>query len=176
MTERQIQNALFWPLCRKGHQNICPNYTPRGWWECDLFSVTRAGFMVEHEIKISVADFRNDAKKEGRHYDREARELLIRNKHAQLALADPKGPARFFYVVPEGLVGAADVPEWAGLIHMQVSRYGLRPETVKEAPKLHRVKADSGIRAHVESVFAHRYWRLRLGQKETDESLPTPNQ
>ena len=40
-----------------------PRYTPKGWWECDVFELTTSGYFREYEIKTSLSDFRNDAKK-----------------------------------------------------------------------------------------------------------------
>ena len=136
---------------------VLPNYTPRDWWECDVFEITKAGYFVEYEIKISRNDFKADSRKsdkgvswftnEFQHLNRPER-----NKHADLELRSGKGPSRFWFVVPDGLVKEDEVPEWAGLLY--IDRH---VSCIKSAPLLHRIKPDGGIRAHAESVC---YWRM----------------
>jgi hypothetical protein len=59
MNAREIQQRLIVERYRRG---ICvPNYTPKDWWECDVFELTPAGYFREYEIKMTVADFRADA-------------------------------------------------------------------------------------------------------------------
>jgi len=62
MTSKQIQHALF-DQFGNASKLMIPNYTPAHWFECDLIRVTKAGYLEEFEIKISVADFKADAKK-----------------------------------------------------------------------------------------------------------------
>ena len=176
MNERQIQDVLWTTLNMRGHRWICPNYTPRNWFECDVFSVTKAGFMVEHEIKLTISDFKADASKgrpayaptfddliSKRTWNEELKryELPTIKKHSQLAAAYTKGPSRFFYVVPEGLVKECDIPSWAGLIW--AFPYGKRVCTkiVKPAPKLHTAVVDPEVIKHVSGIFYWRFWNFR---------------
>jgi hypothetical protein len=158
MTERTIQNALFDDLNRKGYQLACPNYTPFRWHESDLFAVTRAGMGVEFEIKISRSDFKADASK--------------LYKHERMANADPVGPSRFFYVVPDGLITVEEVPAWAGLIYVRVwtSDYHASRivfHEIKKAPKRHRYAVPQKVIDHMRGVFYWRFWNLRRGMAET---------
>jgi len=170
MNERKIQDALFaWLAFEKGYLLSCPNYTPADWFENDMFGVTKAGFVVEFEIKISVSDFRADVKKGPSEREKQiarfsSRPFDPRSKHDRLADRDPKGPSRFYYVVPEGLVSIDQAPEWAGLIW--INHRG-RPHVKKEAPRLHRVKAAPKVIEHCRSVFYHRFWNLRRTATET---------
>lgn len=166
MTERQIQDELWTRLRANGHDWMMPNYTPPQWWECDMFSVTAAGFMVEHEIKLSVSDFRADAKKYRNHFDRTTRTSTKNTKHD--LLGDParksglKGPARFFFVVPEGLIALDECPEFAGLVYVSQARYGtLSFRQPKQAPKLHSEKCDPKVIAHISKICFWRYWTNR---------------
>jgi hypothetical protein len=169
-SEREVQDWLYRYLYKKGQLSICPCYTPAGWFECDMFAITKTGCYVEYEIKLTVADFRADAKKsDGRdeRYDKETRkfvECAPRVKHAQLAAADPKGPSAFYYVVPAGLIEAKDVPVWAGLIHFDTKKWcgslsGM--SEIKRAPKLHKCKVSPAVIQHVNGVFFWRYWTMR---------------
>jgi hypothetical protein len=167
MTERQIQNALARDL--KRWQVMMPNYTPFGWYECDLWGVTKAGYAVEFEIKVSVADFRADTKK-GRLRRagclRGPNNQMTEYKHARLEQRDAKGPSRFFYVVPEGLIGLDELPDWAGLILIskyEDPRYAhlLIQTELQPAPKLHKHKADPKTIEHARGVCYYRYWNER---------------
>jgi len=174
MNERQIQDVLWTTLNMRGHNFICPNYTPRHWFECDLFSVTKAGFMVEHEIKLTLSDFKADAAKERPTkaiWNEEMRrfEWPTINKHAQLASGFTKGPSRFFYVVPAGLIKLSDVPDWAGLVYV-FGFFGerrLRTEIAKPAPKLHTAVVDPEVIKHVSGIFYWRFWNFRQRNEVT---------
>lgn len=177
MTERAIQNALFERLSLRGYSLACPNYTPAGWWECDLFGVTKAGLAVEYEIKLTRADFKADAGKAReatRAYPRGGgfETIPAAKKHDRLALADPHGPSRFYYVVPAGMVGPDEVPEWAGLIYVgEYKRFStvaarLTFHDEKPAPRLHREKVPATVIDHCKGVFYYRFWNLRRGITE----------
>ena len=60
VTTEWIERVLHARLTDSGRLNVLPRITPEGWWECDMFSTTKAGFWTEHEIKVSKADFKND--------------------------------------------------------------------------------------------------------------------
>lgn len=180
MNERTIQNALFpWLAFERGYLLSCPNYTPPRWFECDLWAVTKAGFAVEFEVKVSVADFRADAKKGPDERERQRYDLAkperqanweIRTKHQRLAAQDPRGPSRFFFVTPPGLLDGQPIPPWAGWITISDR---LRPTVIRDAPKLHRTKAEPKTIEHCRSVFYHRYWNLRRRQPEgAEDTIP----
>lgn len=174
MTQRAIQNWLWWHLKLKGHEWMCPNYTPKNWFECDMFSVTKKGYFVEHEIKLSVADFKADAKKQwdkwngkhGHEYER-----LTHKKHDLLLGNHPQGPTRFFYVVPSGLIQRDDVPSWAGLLYADDLNLAERPvnkisfHEVLEAPVLHREKFDPQMLTRLGVTFYWRFWTERRKEK-----------
>jgi hypothetical protein len=128
-----------------------PRYTPMGWWECDIFQITKAGYWVEYEIKTSIADFKADAGK--RRFSRDGG--LI--KHDQLAARSTKGPSRFFFVAPKGLLTVDMIPEWAGLIEVYGGNRLTGEIRVKDAPRLHEEKASEQI---VISARDCCYWRF----------------
>lgn len=177
MTERIIQNAI-WQHSGQQHTLMCPNYTPAGWWECDVWGVTRAGYSVEFEIKLSLRDFKVDKQKQRTFYDRKNDPVPFedrwtpteRRKHDMLDARDPKCPNRFIYVCPDGLLKAEDVPQWAGLMTYNPKRYRLSTE--KDAPRLHAAKVPEETIEHCRGVFFYRYWnlRMRLKQKILTES------
>ena len=95
-------------------------------WECDYFCLDMDGYAYEFEVKISRADFQNDFQK---------------YKHLLFKRIDKKGvllPNRFYYVVPENLISAAEIPKYAGLIYI----VGTHVKVVKRAPFIHKEKRD----------------------------------
>lgn len=174
ITARDAIRAI---IRERWRQHFClHNYTPQGWWECDIFELTKSGYFREYEVKLTRGDFLRDAKKaterwvpvdvpgKGRIFDRQVGDT----KHELLAAGSVKGPTRFWFVVPEGLVKLEEVPTWAGLIEVTDSgdessaywRY--RAGTVKEAPQLHKTKCDSQIGIHARGICYYRMHDLLL--------------
>ncbi len=155
-SERAIQLAIADDI-RSSVVVAVPNYTPVKWWEADLWAVTKAGYAVEYEIKVSLADFKGDTKKASRIFDPDAQTFDLQKKHDRLAACDPSGPSRFFYVVPVELRSAVEarLPAWAGLGLIQSNRVRF----VKQAPTLHRVKVGRReIQLALRRMW-YRYWQ-----------------
>lgn len=163
LNEARMQ-LLFWLNRRNSFATVVPNCTPKNWYECDLFCVTRAGYFNEFEIKLSKSDFRADQKKGvsetrskyGMTFTRES-------KHERLANGDVGGPSRFWYLVPTGLISVADIPDYAGLIYYDADQDKMIIE--KHAPKIHKDKIDTETETRVLRNYAHRFWM----QKYEDE-------
>ena len=137
---------------------VMPNFTPSGWWECDLFVLTKAGYFREFEVKVSRGDFFRDLQKSrevGPYVYGEKRSVALKSN--LLAAGDPAGPSQFWYVTPPGLLARSAIPEWAGLIEMVGNGPQFAEREIVPAPKLHRVKADSKVRLHALEAC---YWRM----------------
>lgn len=95
-------------------------------WESDYFAISKSSYIVEIEIKISKADFKNDFKKEAQ------RGVL---KHNYL-IDDSKilKPHKFFFAFPKGLINHEDIPKQYGIIEIE----GLNVEVKRNAKFLHR--------------------------------------
>jgi len=126
----QIQRSLLRFVMGNG-DIVIPNYY-HGMYEMDVFRLTRAEYIYEYEIKISRSDFFVDFKKDnGRKHDK---------------IKTGKGPNRFFFVVPTGLISIEECPKHAGLIYADVSpadefsRASCYLRIVKPSPILTRVK------------------------------------
>ncbi|MBD3174333.1 MAG: hypothetical protein GF320_04080 [Armatimonadia bacterium] len=168
LTERRVQNA-FWREYCSSYEVLCPNFTPTDWWECDIFGVTKAGLAHEFEIKLSVADFKADAAKDGFWLGNELRSrgpdtpdsIETLNKHELLAARSPRGPSRFYFVLPEELCDQVELPDWAGL--RGISRSGPRVYVghLRDAPLLHREKVSEDMLSQMRRNFYFRYWRER---------------
>jgi hypothetical protein len=119
-------------------------------WESDFLIVTKAGYAVEFEIKISRADFLADKRKVKKHsilekgtFSRSWGEFSHHDyatktdvyKQLSEDIEHKKRPHRFYYVVPSGMLASSEVPKYAGL--MCVYENG-QIEKVKEAPFIHK--------------------------------------
>lgn len=160
LTESQAQVAVMEDGGRWRRSFCLPNYTPEGWFECDLFEVTAAGYFWEYEVKLTLSDFRRD---------REKRDWRGgRTKHQRLGQGDERGPNRFWFVTPPNLLFLiprplsnfeAPLPPWAGLIEIRWPAFGGRwvVDRVVDAPQLHREKLKPRILEHARGVC---YWRM----------------
>lgn len=150
-------------------------------WESDKLIWTKAGYIYEFEIKISRADYKNDFKHKGEKHlvlsstiakdcqDAIQQELFADKKRKLKYWTDSeirqrfgdidrivkgkKMPNYFYYVVPEGMIQAEEVPPYAGLIWVQKEYQFVSSSLIvmKQAPKLHTQKYTDG--------------ELRLGEK-----------
>lgn len=143
MTDREKTRILTMSLlgARYLQYFVCPGFTPRGWWECDVAEVSKSGYLTEYEVKVSVQDFIKDASKDRRKSGCGPR--TRETKHELLAQGHKRGPTRFFYVTPPGLLDLDRIPDWAGLIELPLTRHSIRYRNLrykKMAPTLHRTK------------------------------------
>ena len=153
ITEAHAQAALMrWTLDDLNHSIAVPNSKSVYPWECDLLSVTRAGYVHEYEIKLSRADFLADKKK--------------RRKHQVLANAfypHHRLPIYFWYVTYE-LVDL-EIPEYAGWIELYA--YGgdaLYTRIKKPAPRLHKTKVTEKQRDTLVRANAYRLKNMYLAK------------
>lgn len=144
-SESTIQRTLYWKQ-QPNAVAMLPNYTPIGWHEADLWVVTKAMYAAEFEIKLTLADFRADQRKARKH-----RELPDRDRR--------RGPTRFFYVVPAGLVSYDDVPPYAGLIYVR-DQGSLK--TIRNAPRLRTSKVANAMLHHMGRIAQFRFWSERF--------------
>jgi hypothetical protein len=177
-TETEIQNRLYWFLYRKSHESVAPNVYLYE-WESDMFSVTKAGYAHEYEIKISLSDFRADAGKTARHQilGTGTRELTeqeqlrreqfksvprhwIHNRIEEIKKPQPR-PNYFWYICPWEIIPVDQIPTHAGLMWLHDQGY---IETIKDAPLLHKEKVTEAIIKKVDTSFRFKYWRQRTGE------------
>lgn len=114
-------------------------------WECDYWALDNGGIAREFEIKISRSDFLGDSKK---------------HKHEN----PENGANYFYYVTPENLVKADEIPRPYGLIW--VCHGGLL-SIVKKPRQLHTGKFCRWRDLARKSYFRYREVMLeKLGAKE----------
>lgn len=164
MTARDIQRTLM--RQRFAQSKLWPNYTPRGWFECDLMEVTSSGYFVEYEIKISRSDFKADFAKEKPDWSKPwkfgvKRENMSKHERLRNDVGEAT-PRRFFFVVPDGLISASDIPPYAGLITVNPK---MNEYQVVRAPDRHRQKLPQAILEHARGICYWRWHRLLQAQK-----------
>ena len=147
LDEAKIQHALFSYLIRKGRDYIIPNIY-NGGAEADILTTTKAGYLQEYEIKISLSDFKND---------------FAKTKHRHMNNGHSYGQYRidrFWYVAPIYAIPLC-IPDHAGLIEASVARMGyVLLRVVKPAPKLDGKKYGPGFRDKVIKSMMYKYWNL----------------
>ncbi len=168
MTERRIQRALYWKH-RSTAQVMLPNYTSSRWYESDVLVVTSAGYTIEYEIKLSLADFKADFRNKSEKHKR------LRDGHPTLFV-----PTRFYFVVPEMLLSPRDVPDYAGLVFMRFIRPAYRPQTlvrsvVQKAPRRDGGKVGTEVVRRMKEVSYYRFWNERMAFDDyIDECVRKP--
>ena len=159
MNENQMQAILMnWAMEQKAHQFVIPNAKALYPWEADLVSATKSWMVHEMEIKLSLADFRADFKKKGKHGDL-AHRFAHKNKpmepkhKVQKVLFEagwitliPKCPNYFWYATHGFELNVWDLPCYAGWLrifwHERWQRYLVRVE--QQAPRIHTDKMRQG--------------------------------
>ena len=159
LSERNVQTALWWRLYKTGGFMV-PNYTPAGWFENDVWYVSKAGFACEFEIKLTRSDFRNDAQKTLPllQWSKDAGKDTL--KYAQLSSGHTAGPSKFVYVAPAGVIPLEEVPPWAGLWEFNPSRT-IDFKIIRKARWLHHERVKDTVMQHARGVFYWRLWNLR---------------
>ena len=152
MNEHSIQNALFSWLQAKKHVLITPNVGLFGRYESDLISVTASGFVYEFEIKTSRADYMAEFRRKKR-------------KHIYLsggATFQKYTPNSFYFVFPETVFTGwnnQEVPVYAGVL---LIGKGGTVKQLKNAKRLHNLKATERELSYLSRGLMFRYWSSRL--------------
>ena len=133
-SEIEMQLAIFQYLEAWGRTMVLPNFTPYGWSECDLFSITKSLYFHEIEIKVSRSDFLADFK--NKRYKHKSMDGGCEWMHKYM-------PRTFCFACPRHLLTVDDIPEYAGLIWVDRVKAdwdnhwsGYRVEIVKKPPSL----------------------------------------
>lgn len=154
-TEKTVVRSL---IGRRFPKNFClPNYAPPGWWENDLYLITPADYWWEFEVKLTLADFRRDKEKRQEVGPYEfGKDRPSETKHDLLSKTD-RGPARFWYVAPLGVIPVALVPPWAGLIELTTIGRAHYERIIVDAPVRHKNKVEDLVRRQALETC---YWRM----------------
>jgi len=159
----EIDLAVAGWLLSRGCASTITHFYPRRWHECDVYAITKTGYGVEVEVKISVADFRADFKKKKR-------------KHKAFAMAmqvdcspgfATGGPRRYYFAAPKGMIGIDDIPDYAGLLYAQRyeatqwNKEGIVITVAKPAPVLRAAKKVTvGQLRELDIAYKYHYYTL----------------
>ena len=132
-------------------------------WESDFFAISKSGYSVEVEIKISRGDFNNDYKKTVGYSGKNKHEFLI-DKTIN------KKPNKFYFACPEGLINLNEINENYGLIYVDDKH---NQTVIKQAKYLHKDKIlESPI--YLRKLLDKFYWRnmqLRQSMNLIEEDI-----
>lgn len=179
MNETEAQFVLRdWSEERR-HVITCPNvYLFHG--ESDMVCVTAAGLAIEIEIKMTVADFRNELaylqprpaagsdEKWLKHTLMSGREVEPLRFHAG-APSSPEErakriPSQYYIAAPAGLLTPTMLPAHAGLIEIRnAERFGA--VVVKKAPRLHMEAITVEKWKSLARSMGERFWRERARRR-----------
>lgn len=147
---------ILWRLriLRQNDAILVPNVNAP--WECDLLTITRAGYAHEFEIKVSRSDFLADFKKDKHQiYASGAcrKENPWYGHHPGWEI-----PCSFWFVTALGIATIKDIPDYAGWL--EITQSG-RIKTHKVAPKIHKVKVSPEFKIKALESMMFRYWTMR---------------
>lgn len=101
-------------------------------FESDFIRVSKAGYIQEIEVKISVSDFKADFKKKYRYYDWRKKDYKAGNKHEEIE-SGLTGLKHFWFATPQGLIDHSIIPKYCGLI--EIDNRGVLREVIR-SPQL----------------------------------------
>lgn len=172
-TRRKSQNDIdlsteniteYWVLemLRGSADYVLPN-TFYNSFEADILVISKSKYITEYEVKVSVSDFKNDAKKRKSYGNKKTKyQLLEEGNHV----------SRFYYVVPRGLISKEDVPEFAGLIYASQGAYsGIVFEEVKSPKRLNADKISDSKFLHLLRNVYFKYHSERRERKKLKKQI-----
>lgn len=135
-------------------------------WESDYLAISKGGRVYEVEIKVSHADFLNEAKNKEKKMQLLGGTIVTEEEFYGYITPGydrqmPK-PNYFYYVCPQGVIAPEEVPEFAGLLYI-TDDDGFRMEKV--ARELHRQKHSFAVESLRDKFYwgmwnwIRRYWR-----------------
>lgn len=161
-TEVSVPNIFLWPP-----------------FESDFVRVTKSGYAIEYEIKLSKSDFKADFKKaktiidhfdfkEETHNGSIVKRLVYKSLSKHDWLLSGKGATEFYYVFPLGLINHEEVPEWAGIIEVEEYKYfGRDKMSVGHRRKAKRLNREPLSEAKKKDIYVscyYRYWDVVNGR------------
>jgi len=154
--------------------------------ESDFISITKGRYIHEFEIKTTVADFNNDFKKyRDRNMYTHPNPILSNNKiqYGHLRKHEVLNgthqlecmPKKFYFAVPDKMIDPNDVPEYAGLIYVSMSK---RPRDMpnykysvqKKAPDIFGARPiDDSRMQKIMLSLSYRFWDYYFERLDIDE-------
>lgn len=151
MTENEVIKAFIKQYAfRSSYKFFIPNcyYLPDN--EADIFCIKPSLFTAEYEVKLTKADFFNDAKKQVIY------EGMSEQKHSLLENGKLK-PNYFTYIIKEGIVDISDIPDFAGVYEAYEKKGSILFRCIRKPKRLHRNKITSEQLIKYLYKMAYRY-------------------
>lgn len=182
MTANEIQHIIINSLAERSFQIFSTNTDSALSFEADVIGINPNGYIYEYEVKLSRSDFKAEfrnkvhkhkmlSEKKATHeyavYEKGKKTLKMKT-HIQIA-------NRFYFACPTDLIKLDEIPSYAGLIY--VSKSGV--EIIKNAPLLHKNKANTRIFKRLATVLSQRIiygcsyytYREKLRQQKNERIL-----
>jgi hypothetical protein len=142
MTEQYI-NKCLWSHYSASDYKLCNTFVFD--FESDFICISKSGYVIECEVKVSRSDFFHDFKKKNYH-----------NKKHDLLQEKSKiyKPNKFFFATPKGMLKNEEIPNYAGLIEIENGDVYF----TKQAPFLHKEALLHKLN-FVRSLMDKFYWR-----------------
>lgn len=152
-----------------------PTTTPLGWWECDLFVLTKSMLYHEFEIKRSVVDLKRDFKTKKRKHSC----LKYRaNSPMKLPVIGDYDIRRaipnYYWLVLTFDYDIDQLPDYCGVIkvdvndktvtdnfHFGYTEHQVSMRRLKNAPRLHNNKVSEKVFIKLVAKLNIRYWNLK---------------
>ncbi|MEC7753830.1 MAG: hypothetical protein VYB44_07355 [Bacteroidota bacterium] len=181
MTTKEIESFLFKHFSQNDYR-ISNSYIFN--WESDFFCISRSGYSIEVEIKVSVSDFKADFKKDLKHQilakpnkihvepghesnfgwtfeglfgDKKSYILKAPSQSVSFIKGLDNCPNRFYYCMPQEIAEKVQIPSYAGLIVPDNPRNYI----LKNAPLLHKQKNDLTKVLLDKFYYAYHNYRLK---------------
>lgn len=166
MNAKALELAVMYHCKRNNHTPICPSLVLPNRYEADVASVLKSGYLVEFEIKISVADFRKDFQKKCRHATKHGQMEGRRHGEALSRYRKCWTPNYFYFATAKGLLKPELVPDYAGIIEFDPMYVSL-PTIVRKPKLLHTAKL--GLDDGVKRLFLSRLTNIAVyGRGKSD--------
>ena len=160
LTESKVQAIIGTSIkLQKKYCPIVPNCFYRWDLEADLMGVRKSGFVDEFEIKLTVADFKNDASKTVR-LPKDGEKYSYECLPKYEALETGRLLNYFWYIVPKDMVTVEDIPKFAGLIYIDKGLRGYKYTIIKDAKRLNSNKITDDQLYSALRKMGYRYWNL----------------
>lgn len=138
-------------------------------FESDLVRVTKSGYAIEYEIKLTKSDFKADFKKRKLKYEGfDGRHVKYSSRSKYDWLLEGNGATEFYYVFPKDLIKHEDVPEWAGIIEVSENRIHL--DVIRKSKRLNKTCVSDQKLKDIYTSCYYRYWS-EVSKRNTNQIL-----
>lgn len=159
----EITADLYDYLLKKTNPLVCLNNWHMQRWEMDIVCVTQKLLLKEYEIKVSRSDFL--AEKKSKKHKHTLYQSTRNARKDQMDYVSMHVPNLFYYVCPNGLISASEIPEYAGLYYYDDGKYS-KFTLEKAAPRIHSIKTKDKVTDNINHCMS---WRISTQLKKISQ-------